>query len=143
MLCFLLASTLRQAAGSFWIVILFFCLFLGGLMWVVVKLARRLFGKKPRLTLTRTGVTDYQLGIGEIQWADIEEAYIRSSRGNIFICLNLRNESEYVARMAPAKRFINSANKNLGFTFVVLALNGVDADSDNILAAIKSMALID
>ena len=141
MFCQLLAEILRQVEGATWLFVPTFGLLLWAFLWLVAKLTRRLFDKRPRLTLTQTGVTDHQLGIGEIRWTDIEGACVRSTRGSIFICLNLRNELEYVARMASTTRLANSANKKLGFTFIVLALNGVDADSDEVLATVKSMAV--
>ncbi|WP_223649161.1 STM3941 family protein [Hymenobacter psoromatis] len=123
---------------------------IGGLLMAffivgVVVFARQFLDQAPRLTLTATGMTDRSLKLGEIPWRDIEGAYLRSVylrsvRGSEFICLQLRNTDDYLARLSPMMRRLLGTNTALGFTPISLNLTGLKADTNEILAIVLAQS---
>ena len=95
-----------------------------------------LFDTRPRLIIDRAGIYDRTIGVGKIPWSDINNAYIRSIRGNDFICLELRNQNAYLQKLSSIQRFLAQANLSLGFTPISLNLSGVDANSYQVLELI-------
>jgi hypothetical protein len=67
-----------------------------------------------------------------IAWSDIESAYVRSTSGNDFIYLELKNAEEYAQKLSKVKRAMAAANRNLGFTDFNLNLSGVNARTDEV-----------
>ena len=106
----------------------------------VVVFVRQFLDQAPRLTLTATGVSDRALKLGEIPWRDIEGAYLRSVRGSEFICLQLRNTDDYLARLSPLMRRLLGTNTALGFTPISLNLTGLKADINEILAIVLAQS---
>ncbi len=95
---------------------------------------------RPRLIIDDEGVNDRTLGVGKILWKDIGGAYLKSIQNNDFICLQLKNSEEYVAKLSPIKKASASANEKLGFTPLSLNLSGVSADTSQILELVLKMS---
>jgi hypothetical protein len=93
---------------------------------------RQLLDTRPRLVIDESGVLDRTLGVGRIAWGDIESAYVKSIKGNDFICLTLRNPEVYLGTLSPTRRAMATANRKLGFTEINLNLSGVAADTNEI-----------
>ena len=69
-----------------------------------------LFDQRPRIVVDDNGIYDRTLGVGQIPWSEIDDAYIQSIKGNDFICLELRNQHEYLERMSAVNRSMAKAN---------------------------------
>src|SRR5690349_10502241 len=87
---------------------------------------------RPRLIIDEHGVLDRTLGVGRINWSDIQAAYVRSISGNDFICLELKNPEYYAQKLSQVKRGMAAANRSLGFTDFNINLSGVDANTDEV-----------
>ncbi len=108
-----------------WVPIVFFGT---GIMVSVWQIA----DARPRLIIDERGVLDRTLGVGRIDWSDIEAAYVRSISGNDFICLELKNPEKYSQKLSKVKRAMAAANRGLGFTDFNLNLSGVDVKTDEV-----------
>ena len=108
-----------------WVAILFFGAGIPIFIWQIVD-------ARPRLIIDDQGILDRTLGIGRIDWSDIDAAYVRSISGNDFICLELKNVEKYAAQLSSVKRAMSTANRELGFTDFNINLSGVDARTDEI-----------
>ena len=96
----------------------------------------QLFDRRPRLIIDDIGVFDRTLRVGRIPWDDIEDASLASIQGQAFICLSLRDEAQWVAKLPPLQRRLVGANRALGFSGLNLNLSGVDVDPSAVLALI-------
>lgn len=90
----------------------------------------------PRLVFGDQGVFDRTLRVGVIEWNDIEDAALASIHGNPFVCLYLRDEAKYIARLSPLMRRMVQLNRRMGFPALSLNLTGVDADPEAVHALI-------
>jgi len=116
-----------------WGILLFFG---AGFCWCL----RELFDRSPRLTLTATGVTDRRLPVGEIAWADIAGATLRSRRGNHYIFLALRNPDPYLAHLPPTRRRATEASLRTGGPALYLDLTATTANPTATLASVQQLA---
>lgn len=119
----------NQLAG--WPSILFFGF--GSLIFI-----RELADARPRLVIDDRGVFDRTLGIGMIPWQDIVGARVKRMRNHPFICLDLRNENEYLDKLKPVAQALVKTNVSMGFNAINLNLSGVDEDPDIVCALILS-----
>jgi hypothetical protein len=108
-----------------WLAILFFGAGIPIFIWQIAD-------ARPRLIINDLGILDRTLGVGRIDWSDIEAAYVRSISGNDFICLELKNVEKYAGKLSRVKRAMASANRNLGFTDFSINLSGVDARTEEV-----------
>jgi hypothetical protein len=93
-----------------------------------IVFARNVFDTRPRITFDECGILDRTLRVGLIEWADIEDVYLKHSQGQPFLCLKLRNAAKYTARLSPILRRLVVLNRALGFTDLSLNLIGADVD---------------
>ncbi len=131
---------LHKSTPSYWLIWLFealFGLFSAFFGTITILIIRRLFTRRPRLTLTASGITDSTSKVGEIEWSDIEVANLyNGGRGRTTICLRLRNAHKYMARLSIIGRFARInwlANSQL-----ILNLSGTKAKAQEVLVVIKS-----
>ena len=108
-----------------WVALLFFGSGIPISIWQIAD-------SRPRLIIDDSGVLDRTLGVGRIEWTDIQEAYVRSISGNDFICLELKNPEKYSQQLSQVKRAMADANRGLGFTDFNINLSGVAASTDEI-----------
>ena len=87
---------LWACATAFCAVILLLCI------WMLID-------RRPWLTLSDVGLANRFIGVGVIAWEDIEQAYLHQLHAGYmfnavapqqYVCLQLRNEAEYLARMS-------------------------------------------
>ena len=97
-----------------------------------IVFAWQIVDSRPRLTIDENGVTDRTLGIGRIAWDDIESAYLATIQGNGFICLELRNPEQYLAKMSKTRRSMSPLNRELGFTDFNINLSNIDAGNSEV-----------
>jgi hypothetical protein len=102
---------------------------------------RQIADSRPRLTIDDHGIDDRTLGVGVIPWSEMTGAYVKSIRGNDFICLTVRDPRMWLHKLSPVKQAMVKANAALGFTELNINLSGVDADTMQIHELIsKSIA---
>jgi hypothetical protein len=93
---------------------------------------RQILDTRPRIVIDENGIFDRTLGIGVIDWQDIEQAYLNSIFGNDFISLILRDNEKYLQRISKPKAKLAKYNRTLGFETINLNLSGVNVKSKEI-----------
>lgn len=89
-------------------------------------LLRQALDRRPRLTIDEKGVTDRTLGVGRIDWEDIEVVQLTSIFTNNFIVLKLTNVEKYLKNLSSVSKKATKLNKSLGFGELNLNLSLVD-----------------
>jgi hypothetical protein len=92
----------------------------------------QIFDRRPRLTINELGINDRTMGVGLIPWSEITDAYIKSIRGNNFICLVARNPEMWTSKFSAAKKAMIKTNKALGFSELNVNLSGTSARPEEI-----------
>ena|SRR5438552_14958580 len=112
-----------------WITIVFFgaCALMG---------VRQLFDSRLRLVIDDSGVWDRMLAVGVIEWPDIRSAFIKTTSGHAFVCLELRDPVKYTTRLSPIVRRTVTLNRSLGFDDISLNLVGTGRDLERVLERI-------
>jgi len=100
--------------------------------------AWQLFDRRPRLVFDDIGVFDRTLGVGRIPWEEIEDAAWVTLQGNHFICLALRDEAPWIAKLGPLQRKLVAANRALGFSGLNLNLSGLAVEPALALALVHA-----
>ena len=77
------------------------------------------------LTFSPTGVEDRRFGLGLVPWDEVVHVQVQSVRDQRFLCLYLRDEAPYLARMSWYKRMLATANRNMGFPLVSIGFIGL------------------
>lgn len=108
-----------------WICITFFGL--GTLVFL-----KRLFDNRPRIVIDQYGIFDRTLGIGIIEWQDIERVYTNSIMGSDFISLVLYDNDKYLKRTNKPLAKLAKYNKTLGFETINLNLSGINTSSKEV-----------
>lgn len=116
-------STLETWAG--WPAIIFFGATIPLFVWQIID-------RRPRLTINELGINDRTMGVGLIPWSEITDSYVKSIRGNHFICLVARNPEMWTSKFSTAKKAMIKANKALGFTELNVNLSGTSAQPQKI-----------
>ena len=89
----------------------------------------QIFDTRPRVVIDQIGVYDRTLGVGIIEWEDIEHAYLNSLMKNDFISLVLKNPEKYLHKLSKPKAKLAKYNRTLGFETININLSGVNIDS--------------
>jgi hypothetical protein len=113
-----------------WVAVVFFGL---GAFVILV----RAIDPRPRLIIDHDGIYDRFLGVGHILWQDIDGAYLRSIHGCDFVCLVVRDPSEYINRLPPMRRKLNKANLAIGFTELNVGVAGLKLTAEDLLRLIE------
>jgi hypothetical protein len=80
--------------------------------------------------------------VGRIEWADVEGAYVISISGNDFICLELKNPEKYRQKLSQVRRWMTTANRNLGFTDFSINLSNVAAGTEEVFELILKLTAL-
>ena len=99
--------------------------------------------RRPRITIDKNGITDRTLGVGRIDWADIEFAHLNSVFANSFIVLKLANTEKYLKNLSNASRKMTKLNKKLGFGELNLNLGLTDINPKKLHKIILAKILED
>jgi hypothetical protein len=116
-------TTFEAWAG--WPCIIFFGAAIPLFIWQIID-------RRPRLTINDLGINDRTMGVGLIPWSEIEDSYVKSIRGNHFICLVARNPEMWTSRFSATKKAMIKTNKALGFTELNVNLSGTSAQPQEI-----------
>jgi hypothetical protein len=118
-----------------WVPLLFFGAGIPIFVWQIAD-------ARPRLIIDERGVMDRTLGVGRIEWADVEGAYVAAISGNDFICLELRNPEKYRRKLSKVRRWMAAANLNLGFTDFSINLSNVGAGTEEIFELVLKLTAL-
>ena len=116
-------TTFESWAG--WPAIIFFSAAIPFYVWQIID-------RRPRLTIDEHGINDRTMGVGLIPWSEITDSYVKSIRGNHFICLVARNPEMWTSKFSATKKAMIKANKTLGFTELNVNLSGTGAQPQEI-----------
>ena len=105
---------------------------IGSIVFIIQALNR-----KPRIIIDELGVDDMKLGIGRIDWKDIESTEFRSVFANRFIILNLSNKEKYLEKLNAKGTLVSKINKNLGSGELNLNLSLVDMNPKEIFKIVS------
>jgi hypothetical protein len=97
---------------------------------------QQIIDARPRMIIDDRGVMDRTLGIGMIPWQDITGARVKRTQNHPFICLELKNEKDYLRKLKPIAQALAKTNVSMGFNAINLNLSGVDADPEAVCALI-------
>lgn len=89
-----------------------------------IFLLYQVLNPRPRIIVDKNGITDRTLGIGRINWEDIESAALQRD----FIALELNNVKNYLAKTSIFKRKLGRINKIMGFGEFNINLSLADAE---------------
>ena len=87
---------------------------------------RQILDTRPRIVIDENGIFDRTLGVGVIEWQDIQHAYLNSIFGNDFISLVLHDNEKYLQRISKGKAKLAKYNRTLGFETINLNLSGAN-----------------
>ena len=109
-----------------------------GLMFFV--LARELgIHSNYLLTMDESGFLDSRLGIGKIDWSDVDHVNLELNYGHRALSFRLRRADLYLARLGARRRSQILARRKLGFQRFTVDLRGVDIDPIFLRGQISSM----
>jgi hypothetical protein len=114
-----------------WVAILFFGL--GGL-----AMASRLFDRDDWLVVDRNGIRWRQWSEATIPWPAIRSWSQYSLRGQQFLCLQLKDPSQFPGSGIGA--WLRGFNKAIGFGDIALSVAGTDRTFDELAAAVRRYA---
>lgn len=87
----------------------------------------------PSVVLDGVGVEDRRLGIGRIEWNEIEALSVVEIHGTRLLALHLADPEAVLARLSPWKRRAARMNEALGFQPITLGFVGLDPGLDEVL----------
>lgn len=93
-----------------------------------IFLLYQVLNPRPRIIVDKNGITDRTLGIGRINWEDIEYAALNSTSSIAFIILELKGVENYLAKTSIFKRKLGRINKIMGFGEFNINLSLADAE---------------
>ena len=94
-------------------------------------------GAGPCIMLTDAGLLDTRLKVGLIRWADIRRAYRYSVQGVQYICLDLHDMKNYVARRPTWFRLLSNIQRIVGLSPIAIGTGGLDMDTETLLHRIQ------
>lgn len=80
------------------------------------------------LIMNEQGINDRRLGVGVIDWFDIEEVQIEHRYQSQFICMRLRDPEKYIARLSGDKLIKMRDNQKLGFNMLNIDVSAFEVD---------------
>jgi len=101
-------------------------------------LLRQGLDRRPRIVIDEKGVTDRTLGVGRIDWEDIETVQLTSVFTNNFVVLKLKNNEKYLQKLSNISKKLTKVNKDLGFGALNLNLSMLDMKPKKIYEIVRS-----
>ena len=126
--CMRIDSLRAQVAG--WAGVAFF----GAALPVILLQAVR---RGPMLVMDARGLDYRRLPIGVVPWEDVAEVWTGEVSGQRFLCVGLRDETPYLARLSAARRALAGTNRAMGFPLVTISFMGTDKTLEDALAAVR------
>jgi len=131
--CTTLPGAARQVAG--WFGVFFFGL---APPIIVVRLCQR----HPVVIIGPDGVLDSRLTCGPIHWSDVTAVERRTVSGNSILCIRVRDEETYIARMSRWKALLARFNRVFGFPPLSIGFTGLTPGMDAVWEAIEERLTI-
>lgn len=92
----------------------------------------RFFNSHPRIIIDDFGIYDSKLGIGEIEWEDIDNIYLNSHFGKNNISLVLNDTAKYLRRISNHRSKVFQINSESGLETINLNLRGTDKKAQEV-----------
>jgi hypothetical protein len=92
----------------------------------VVLICVQLFRRGPSIVMNAEGIRGPKMGSVPLEWSDIAAVSVGQIRRQKFLCLWLRDQDAYVARLPAARRLAAKGNIALGFPATSLSFNGLE-----------------
>jgi hypothetical protein len=102
--------------------------------------AARLFDREDWIVVDRNGIRWRQWSEATIPWSTIRSWSRRSFRGQQFICLVLKDPSQFPG--SGSLSWFGGVNKALGFGDIALNVQGTDRKFDELEAAVRRFAAL-
>lgn len=80
------------------------------------------------LSIDDTGIYDKRLGIGKINWADVQDVQLQVTEGQQYLCFKMSNAAPYLARLKGANRERVLFHRSLGFQGFNVDVSPVDVN---------------
>lgn len=80
------------------------------------------------LSIDDTGIYDRRLGIGKINWVDVEDVQLQVTEGNQFLCFKMSNATPYLERLKGSNRERVLFHRSLGFQGFNVDVSPVDVN---------------
>ncbi len=80
------------------------------------------------LSIDDVGIYDKRLGIGKINWVDVEDVQLQVTEGQQYLCFKMSNVAPYLARLKGADRERVLFHRSLGFQGFNVDVSPVDVN---------------
>jgi hypothetical protein len=104
----------------------------------IVVAARQLFNKAPMVSIGVDGITATRIGTSPIPWAQVESVSIGKIRSTRFLCIWLKDEPSYLAKLPVARLAMARANRSLGFPAVTVSFQGLRPGLDEAYEMVRT-----
>jgi hypothetical protein len=99
----------------------------------VVVTCVQLFRRRPSVVMNSEGISGPRMGSTPLKWSDISAVSVGQVRRQKFLCLWLRDQDAYLARLPAARQLVAKGNIALGFPATPLSFNGLQPGLDRAL----------
>ncbi|SEO01518.1 hypothetical protein SAMN04488134_103124 [Amphibacillus marinus] len=89
------------------------------------SLAKMTFSNRPLVIIKHDHLINYSVGIiagKEIPFVNIKKVYTKSYGINLYICIQLKNEEDYLRQLSLIGRWMARMNKKMGFEVCLIHL---------------------
>lgn len=101
---------------------------------------KQLLSSKPRVVITDAGVLDHTLGVGIIEWSDINAARVVTIHKQAFITLALADDEKYLSRIPKWQKTMAQANAAMGCEKININLSGIKCNPIAICLVVNEQA---
>jgi hypothetical protein len=91
----------------------------------VVAACVQLFRRGPSIVMSAEGISGPRMGSPTLKWSDIAAVSVGQVRRQKLLCLWLRDQDAYVARLSAARQLAAKGSIAMGFPAMSLSFNGL------------------
>lgn len=111
--------------------------------WNSLVILRMTFSDAPLLSISKDSLINYSVGVmhgKEVHFSNIKKVYRKSNRMNTYICITLKDESDYLNSLSIVGKWMAKMNKKMGFEVCLINLNNASetVDVDQVIEDIKN-----
>lgn len=100
--------------------------------YFAIVFVQQLCDTRPRIIIDDRGISSPTSKLPVIEWTDIADVYVQRLRGNAFLCLKLRDPTNYTEGLSPKIQRAAALNRRLGLSDLNLTLTASDADPEQL-----------
>lgn len=111
--------------------------------WNSLVTLRMTFSDAPLLSISKDSLINYSVGVmhgKEVHFSNIKKVYRKSHGMNTYICITLKDESDYLNSLSIVGKCMAKMNKKMGFEVCLINLNNASetVDVDQVIEDIKN-----